>query len=214
MSFMAEAQDSFWSFEIHGGIPYNIPSSLVIKQDNEPDIRLSARYRSEPFVSPGYYLLRAGRWKEGSAWEVEFVHHKLFLDNMPAEVQEFSISHGYNILTFNRAFDKVLFQNFNYVLRLGAGMVISHPETTVRDLSFDQDGGLFGAGYYITGPVLNITMAKRFYLVGGLFINAEAKFNPSVSWVPIENGQAIVWNMPLTFAFGMGVDLFTGMNKE
>lgn len=208
------AQESYWSLEIHGGIPYNIPAPLVVKQDNEPTIRLNARYSSEPFRSPGYYILRGGRWKDGRSWEIEFVHHKLYLDNKPPEIQEFSISHGYNILTFNRAFTKVLFGNFDYLLRLGAGVVISHPETTIRNQAYVQDSGLFGAGYYFTGPVLNIALSKRFYLFDPLFINTELKFNPSVSWIPVEGGQAIVWNLPLTFAFGMGVDLFKNSNSD
>ena len=204
----SRAQESYWSLEIHGGIPYNIPAPLVVKQENEPTIRLNARYSSEPFKSPGYYIFRGGYWKDGRSWEIEFVHYKLYLDNKPPEIQEFSISHGYNILTFNRALDKVLFGNFDYILRLGAGVVISHPENTIRNRPLEQDGGLSGAGYYFTGPVLNITIAKRFYLFEPLFINTEIKFNPSVSWVPVQDGQAIVWNMPITFAFGMGVDLF------
>ena len=208
ISFNILSQDRYWSIEINGGIPYNFPSPLVIEQNGESTIRLNAQYRSEPFVSPGYYLLRGGRWNNGKAWEIEFVHHKLYLDNMPPEVQEFSISHGYNIFTVNRAMNKVLFKKLNYILRLGAGVVISHPETTVRGLSLEQEGGTFGGGYYITGPVLNIAMAKRLYFLDPLFINLEFKFNPSVSWVPIEEGQAIVWNFPVTFAFGMGVDLF------
>ena len=201
------AQKASWSFEIHGGLPYNIPSPLMVKQNGQADLRFNARYRSEPFKSPGYYLLRAGRWEGGKAWEVEFIHHKLFLDNHPPEIQEFSISHGYNILTVNRSLKKTLFGNIDYLLRLGAGVVIAHPETTVRNLQIDQGKGLLGAGYYITGPVLNISAGKRFYFADRLFINTELKFNPSVSWVPIAQGQAIVWNFPVAIALGMGIDL-------
>ena len=208
VSRLVAGQESYWSFEIQGGIPLNIPAPLVIRQDGEATLRITARYRAEPFVSPGFYIYRGGRWKDNKAWEIEFAHHKLFLDNMPPEVEEFSISHGYNLLTVNRAFNKTLFKKFDYVLRLGAGAVIAHPETTIRGLSLDQGKGMFGAGYYITGPVLNITVAKRIYFLDPLFINLELKFNPSVSWVPIEQGQATVWNFPFTFAFGMGVDLF------
>ena len=208
------AQDSFWSFDIQGGVPLNIPAPLVVRQDGQPTLRFTARYRAEPFVSPGFYVIRGGRWQNGKSWELEFAHHKIFLENMPPEIEEFSISHGYNILTINRAMNKVMFRNFKYTLRLGAGVVIAHPETTIRGLSLDQEKGLFGAGYYISGPVLNITMAKQLYFLDPLFINLELKFNPSVSWVPVEQGQAIVWNFPITFAFGMGVDLFKGKTTK
>ena len=95
-----QAQDTAWSIEFSGGIPYNFPSPLVIEQQGEPTLRLTARYSSEPFRSPIYYVWRIGRWKDGRAWEFE-----------------------------------------------------------------------------------------------------------SVSWVPIQNGQAVVWNFPVAFAFGLGIDL-------
>lgn len=210
----SSAQDRNWSFEIQGGVPFNIPTPLVIEQDNEASLRLTARYRAEPFRSPGYYMLRAGKWKDGRSWEIEFVHHKLFLDNMPDEVQEFSISHGYNILTVNRAVRRQFGNKFKYLLRLGAGVVVAHPENTVRGLALDQEGGISSSGYYISGPVLNITLAKRFYLgTSPLFINTEIKFNPSVSWVPVKNGQAIVWNLPFALTMGMGVDILTKREK-
>ena len=200
------AQETRWSFELQGGLPYNIPMPLTIKQQNEPTIRLNARYSSEPFVSPGYYNWRIGRWKKGKSWEFEFIHHKLFLDNKPPEVQEYSISHGYNIAVVNRAFEKNINNSFPFILRLGAGVVLAHPEITVRGQALNQDEGLFGWGYYISGPVLNITVAKRFYIVKQWFVNTELKFNPSYARVPIAGGHAIFWNMPLTFAFGMGID--------
>jgi hypothetical protein len=202
-----QAQDTAWSIEFSGGIPYNFPSPLVIEQQGEPTLRLTARYSSEPFRSPIYYVWRIGRWKDGRAWEFEFVHHKLYLDNKPPEITNFSISHGYNMALINRTFKKRMFQKFDYHLRLGAGAVLSHVENTVRGQTFPEDGGLFGWGYYITGPVLNVAVAKRFYLARPLYINTEVKFNPSVSWVPIQNGQAVVWNFPVAFAFGLGIDL-------
>ncbi len=206
------AQISKWSLELQGGVPYNIPMPLTIKQENEPGIRLNARFRSEPFVSPGYYNLRIGRWKNGKSWEFEFVHHKLFLDNKPPEIQEYSISHGYNIVVVNRALEKNI-KNFPFVLRLGAGVVLAHPEITVRGQTLAQDEGLFGWGYYISGPVLNIAVAKRFYIVEQWFVNTELKFNPSYARVPVAGGHAIFWNMPITFAFGMGIDLFKNDNS-
>ena len=208
-SLGAQAQGGAWSFEFAGGIPYNIPGPLVVKQQGEPDLRLTARYSSEPLRLPIYYVWRIGRWKGQNAWELEFVHHKLYLDNRPPEIERFAISHGYNFLMVNRTVEKTLFNEFDYLLRLGAGVVLSHVENTVRGQVFPEDGGIFGWGYYLTGPVLNLTAAKRFYLLRNLFVNTEVKFNPSVSWVPINDGHAVVWNFPVTFSFGLGIDLLT-----
>lgn len=207
------AQNPKWSFELQGGVPYNIPMPLTIKQNNEPTIRLNARYSSEPFVSPGYYNWRLGHWKNGKSWEFEFIHHKLYLDNKPPEVQEFSISHGYNIVVVNRAFEKMAFEKIPFIIRIGAGVVLAHPEITVRGEALSQDGGLFGWGYYISGPVLNIVVAKRFYIIEQWFVNTELKFNPSYARVPVAGGHAKFWNMPITFAFGMGID-FLGKDRS
>ena len=213
LGFLAQGQKASWSFELMGGLPYNLPTSLTIKQQGEPSLRLNARYSSEPFVSPGYYIYRVTRWQENSSWELEFIHHKLYLDNRPDEVTFFHISHGYNMLMVNRAYKKPIFEKHSFLFRLGAGIVIAHPENMVRGMALDESGGIGSSGYYISGPVLNVAVAKRFYLVKRLFIITELKFNPSVSWVPVADGRATVWNMPFTFAFGMGFDFISGGEK-
>jgi len=200
------AQSANWSFELHGGVPYNIPAPLIIKQNNEETLRFNARFRSEPLISPYYWVLRISRFKNNKSWELEAIHHKLFLDNKPPEIQDFTISHGYNILTINRSFNKLAFKKHAYILRLGAGLVLAHPENTIRNQELNQQKGIFGWGYYIGGAVFNIAVAKRFYFTDRLFVNSEFKFNPSVSKVPIVNGHAIVWNFPVAFALGLGVD--------
>ena len=206
ISALSIAQKATWSFELHGGVLYNIPASLIIKQKNEETLRFNAQYSSEPMNSPYYWVWRISRWQNNRSWEFEAIHHKLYLDNIPPEIQEFSISHGYNLLTINRSFKKLLFQKHSYILRLGAGAVLSHPENKIRDKELYPHGGLFELGYYFTGPVLNISAAKRFYIINRLFVNTEIKFNPSVSWVPIEDGHSRVWNLPVAFVFGLGID--------
>ena len=42
ISFSINNAQQKWSFELHGGEVYNIPSPLIIKQKGYPDINLSA----------------------------------------------------------------------------------------------------------------------------------------------------------------------------
>ncbi len=202
----AEAQKSLWSFELHGGVPYNIPAQLSIEQSGMPSINMTARYSSEPMTPPVFWVWRISRWRGDMSWEFEAIHHKLYLEDMPAEVQQFSISHGYNILTINRAMRLKLFKKFSYIVRIGAGAVLSHPENEIREKKLQEHGGIAELGYYFTGPVLNFTIGKQFNLYKNLFFNSELKFTPSVSWVPISTGEAEVWNFPISFAFGLGVN--------
>ncbi len=200
-------QSSRWSFTLYGGAPFNLPLPLSIRQMDHPTLRLSARYRSEPFRSPYYWVWRIARWNNNCAWEFEAVHHKLFLENPPDEVQWFAISHGYNILLINRAFRKSILGIQRMVLRFGLGWVLSHPETEVRSLVLSGDGGLANTGYYLTGPVLNMALAKRYYLSKSFFLSGEIKCNPSVSNIPIRQGSATLYNIHVALVFGIGMDL-------
>jgi len=104
-------EKSSWNVEFHGGIPINLPLPLTIKQNNQPDIKLTAQFDSEPFVPPIYWVFRISKWKNNKAWEFEMMHQKLYLKNTTPEVQYFSITHGYNQLMVNRAFKFNLFKD-------------------------------------------------------------------------------------------------------
>lgn len=78
---------SRWSFELHGGEVYNVPMPLTISQDGYPDVKLTARYNTEPFRLPVYWNMRLARWQSNKMWEVEVIHHKLYLENRTSEIQ-------------------------------------------------------------------------------------------------------------------------------
>lgn len=194
----AGAEDA-WTFQLFGGAPYNLTTPLRIRQSGQAEIKLDARYKSEPFTSPLYYAWRIGRWREQAAWELELVHNKLYLKNKPAEVQEFSISHGFNLLTANRAW-----MRGGFIYRAGAGVVVTHPENTIRGKTLPEDRGLFSGGYYISGPTLQISAEKRFRIRKGLFAALEAKLSASYARVPVEDGRADVTNVAVHGLFGLG----------
>jgi hypothetical protein len=99
----AQAADS-WTIEAYGGTAYNFRNRLDIVQDGGFSRSLDAQYDTRGLRSPPYYMLRAARWRDGAAWEVSLIHHKLYLDNPPAGVSGLSVSHGFNIVSVNRAF--------------------------------------------------------------------------------------------------------------
>ena len=91
-------------FEVLSGPVYNFTSPLIIRQTGYPTLRIKARYRSEPFQLPPYYDFRLTLWKnDSSAWGLKFTHHKLILDNLsPPDINNFEITHGYNICSVTR----------------------------------------------------------------------------------------------------------------
>lgn len=199
LSLNVTAAQQELSVEFYTGVPYNIPLPLTIHQTGQADISATAHYYSEPFVVPISWVWRISYWSDRRAWELEAVHHKIFLDNKPQEIQEFAISHGLNIITINRAWDMD-----GYQFRVGAGVAVTHPEVTIRGKTLAEDQGILHLGYYISGPALNVAVGKRIYLVSNLFLAFEAKAFSSYLSIPVEDGTADVYHVAFQASFGLG----------
>lgn len=194
---------NLWVFDANLGAPINIALPLRIEQDGYSDIEINARFRSRPFSPPPYWFIRLAVWKHKKAWEIELKHQKLYLKNKPPEVQFFSISHGHNQLTINRAFKKNLFNKHEFIYRFGLGIVIAHAENEVRNLKLDENQSLFDFGYYISGPIGTTAIAKQFKIFKDLYLNNEAKFTLTYGTVPIVNGRAYFWHSAVELGIGL-----------
>jgi hypothetical protein len=190
------------TIEFYSGLPYNVPLPLTISQSGEQDISLTAHYRSDPFAIPIYWNWRISYWNDNHAFEIEATHHKIFLKDTSPEVQEFSISHGFNTITVNYAW-----KDYGFVFRGGIGLVLAHPESIIRGKRFDESGGIFDAAYQLTGPTINLAAGKRFNLSRKLFFELDTKINLSYAKVAVVYGEAKLYNIALQFNFGMGFDL-------
>lgn len=205
-SGLLRAQKAIFSFEYHLGVAYNIPAPLIIHQTGEETLRFNAHFDSEPLQIPLYWQFRLARWKNVASWEFEAIHHKLYMIKNPDEIENFSISHGYNIISILRSQKMEIKDGFDFQLRYGIGAVLAHPENTIRGKKLSQEGGLLKSGYYISGPVLNVAVAKQFKLSERFYINSEFKFYPSLSKIPVVDGHSILWNVPVAFVVGLGID--------
>ncbi len=194
----ASSQESL-VIELATGLPYNVPLPLAIHQAGAPDLRVTAHYSSEPFVVPISWVWRIGYWSGNTGWEFEAIHHKVFLDNRPREIGEFSISHGLNILTVNRAWEIA-----DFLLRVGGGIALTHPENIIRGKTLPEDKGIFGMGYYISGPALNISAGKHFALLGNLTGLLELKAFSSFASIPVVDGDASFYHIAFQLSFGLG----------
>lgn len=194
----AAAEDG-WIFQGSIGSVTNLETSLEIRQEGFETIELDAGYETRPFKSPLYYALRAGRWRGRGGWELELIHQKIFLRDRPPEIQGFSISHGYNLLTVNRAWE-----TRGLVWRLGAGAVVAHPENEVRGRVLDPDDTNLGGGYHLTGPSLQAGAEKRFALGERWFLGLEGKITAARAVVPVAGGEAEVPNAAFHALLGIG----------
>ncbi|MDP9349393.1 MAG: hypothetical protein M3P24_09695 [Gemmatimonadota bacterium] len=198
LSATPAAAQQGWNFEFFGGTAYSAPSRLTIRQAGEAPIRLTARWSTRPLADAPYYAYRFARWRNGRGWEAELLHHKVYLENPPAEVEGFEVSHGYNLVTLGRGWSRG-----DLLLRLGAGAVLAFPETTVRGRKL-SGGGNLPRGYHLSGPTAQAAVGRRFPLVGGLFAVAEGKLTASYARVPVAGGRAEVPNAALHGLLGVG----------
>jgi hypothetical protein len=198
----AALADDGWSARVALGGALNLKTALEVRQEGLAPVRVdSADYETRPLESPFYYSLRGGRWRGRRGWEVELVHHKIFLRDPPAEIQFFAVSHGYNLVTVNRGW-----QLGRVIVRLGAGVVVAHPESTVRGRTLPEEGGLFESGYHLTGPALQGAVERRFDLGerGRWFLTLEGKATAARAVLPVAAGEAEAPNLALHALAGLG----------
>jgi len=189
-----------WSLDLFLGSALNIPTPLSIHQSGEERIFLCARYNENPFRGSPYYAWRIAKWNQNRAWELELVHHKLYLANKLPEIEQFEISHGYNLITVNRAWEKTN----GVIIRVGAGIVLTHPETIIRGKKLPWGEGL--DGFYLSGSTVQVAIAKKFPISGSLFATTEGKFTASYAHIPIQDGSAYVPNLAFHGLLGFGFD--------
>ncbi len=187
------------------GTAYNLPTGLSIHQAGQPDLNFTANYDTNPFGEDApYYAYRFSLWSGDEAWELEHIHHKMFLSNPLPEIGEFMMCHGFNYFFIGHAWKRS-----GLIFHLGAGPIVTHPEAEIRGLKYDSEhGGLFDAGYYFSGIGAQATLGKNFYFSKNFYALLETTVTAGWAWwVPIPNGSADASNLALHGHFCMGVDL-------
>jgi hypothetical protein len=172
------------------GAAWNLPAPLAIEQSGAPALRLRARWATRPFELPLYWALRIERATGPDAWVLDLVHHKLHLQNPTAEVPEFSVTHGHNLLMLARTRE-----SGGFVRGVGLGIVIAHPENTVRGRKLDERRGILGAGYHVSGPVVGALAGRRFDWGARWRASLETRFTAAWSRMPVAGGSASLPNV-------------------
>ena len=183
------------AFEYFRGTAFNVPTTLTVTQAGYPPIQFTAHYDVRPLTDRGYYAYRLELWKDRQAWIVELVHHKLYLENPQGEVEEFEVTHGYNLITLNRGW-----RRGHNTLLFGGGVVLAYPHSTIRGHRWPTD-----AGYYLSGVTIQGAAGRRFDLSTRIFASVEGKLTASWARVPVVDGHATVPNGAFHVLAGLGV---------
>lgn len=199
----AQSRPHPWAFEFFGGSAFSFDTPFTVSQAGQPELFIKAEWDTKPFHAAPYYAWRLTKIDaaRGSGWAFDFTHHKIYLHNKPAEIQKFEISHGYNQLVYSR----VLVRR-GWLMSLGGGLVIGHPESVIRGLSHDDDdGGTLGGGYYLCGVVGQGALGRRARLSERFFATALGKFTAGTCRVPIRDGWAEAPNVAIHANLGVGM---------
>jgi hypothetical protein len=182
-----------WRLEAFTGTAHNFKTPLTVHQAGLPEFRMDARYDTRPFTGSPYYSGRVGWWKDSSGWELQALHHKLYLANPTAEVSALEISHGYNMLIVSRA---SAWRGFTW--RGGAGLVVTFPETTVRGRKRPT------VGYDLSGFTVAAGVGRRWPEAARLALSGELRLTLSWATIPVFEGEADVPNRALHVLLGVG----------
>lgn len=191
-----DAAASRWTAGFLLGGAWNADSRLRIEQGDFPEIDFDAKWETRPFDQPLYWALRFGQEKGRRGWALELMHHKIYLRNPPPDVQSFSISHGLNYLTLQRAW---LRERWHALVAIG--LTAAHRENTIRDRRLAETGGAFG-GYEITGPVLGVGIGSEIALGSSASLVGEVRIVHSWFRVDVVDGLAKGRNLALHLLFG------------
>lgn len=147
------AQASNWVFEVLIGDAYNFESPSHVTQSGVDVARFDGDYETRGLEGPLHYAWRIGRWQDDSAWELQLLHHKIYLRHPSAPIEALSISHGFNIITLNRAM-----RLGSWRTRVGVGPVVTHVEARIAGTAYDGPYELAGAAVLMgVGRELQIT---------------------------------------------------------
>jgi hypothetical protein len=196
-----------WEITANFGTSFSKDETLTIKGSGGKIVLNNANFETKPFSSPLYYGVRVSRWENDSAWEVEHIHQKIYINDLPEEVQHFEITDGYNLFYLNHAWN---LEKYGIITRIGAGFVVAHPQITVRDVeTYTSGGGAIpmiwdtSSGYQWAGFSGQLAVEKEFQVYENWYISLEGKLTHSKSDIDLENGSVEVPNTALHLHFGI-----------
>lgn len=186
------AEDRFRA-QIFGGTAWSVPTTLTIDQSGEERLSVDAEWETRPLEDAPYYAARVALWSGRWGWELQLLHHKIYLTNEPPEIEHFEVSHGWNLITIQRAG-----RGRTLEWRVGAGAVVAHTEGRIRGREVDT------GGYHLSGASALVGVGKSFAISRRFFASAEGQVTFSWARIPIETGHARTANVAFHALVGFG----------
>lgn len=191
----AQAQ---WRLSVWFGDAWNARTPVTFSQAGQPDITTAADWSTRPWQPTWYYAGRIAKWSGNEAWAFEYMHHKLYLDNPPADVGYFRITNGVNNLLAEH-----LWRSHGWDYGVGAGPAFVVPISEVRGKTYDFADGIFESRYEFGGGTLQVNLQRPLKLLPFLYGSVAVKGTASYLRVHIADGHARLVNLALHVQYGI-----------
>jgi len=190
--------------DISLGEALSLPGEIKIKRTDGGSINFKAQYKTKGLKSPHYYSIRIRKEILRKKTEIELIHHKLYVDEgLPPEINKFEITDGFNFLMLNTLMNWYS----HFLCRVGAGIVVAHPDVTINgESNFVRGGGLipkfWSDGYHWGGfsSQFSLLYSKKIKKISYIL---ESKFIYAQSNVPVVDGSMKLSNLSIHFLAGL-----------
>ena len=189
-----------WRIEAWLGEAASAPSEVTFSQINQPEISAHATWSTKPFAPAWIYAGRIARWSGDGAWALEYMHHKIYMDDPPPEVGFFRVTNGMNFLLAER-----LWRRNGWEYGVGAGPILAVPGSNVRGVEYNNAHGFFHSQYELAGPGLQVNIGRRLRLLPFTYGSLALKATAAYLYLHIANGHAVTSNFALHAQYGLSL---------
>lgn len=200
-----------YTVELFGGVVANMNEDVTYKVSGKEDIVLKdVELSTKPFTVPPYYGFRVSVWsEEGTAWEFEHTHQKLYIDDadLIAPLEHWEMTDGFNFFFANRVWKMDEYME-GLRVRVGAGLVITHPDVTYDGVRYHGNGHgaiTYGGGYDLSGYVWQAGVQKIFDITDEWYFSVEGRITYAGAWAEDESyGISELQNRAFHLNYGVG----------
>ena len=192
------------SFDLSLGDACNLDQDISISRENASNINFKASFKTNGLKSPQYYSIRFRQYIKKKNLEFEFIHHKLYVEDLPSQVDKFEVSDGYNLVLVN------ILNNIkdNIYYRIGIGTVVVHPDIMIDgETNYVKGGGLIPKfwtdGYHWGGISSQASLSYKNKISSKVQFNLETKFVYAYTEIPVVSGSFTLQNLSVHFLAGL-----------
>lgn len=177
-----------------------LPTPVTFSQVGTPDISATGHWSTRPWAPTWYYGGEISHWTGHTGWGLTYMHHKMYMDNPPPDVQYFRVTNGVNFILAER-----LWATHGWEFGAGAGPVLTVPVSSIRGAVYDNAHGIFHSVYELGGVGASAGVTRRLRLLPFTYGLLSIKATAAYLHVNIADGHAVTTDFALHVQYGLSL---------